>query len=80
VASNNALMRFIILSFRSDLIEDGNNKDGSFAHTRFSLAENILALKSMWNGVNLNFTGMFKPTLSNSSLKLILQEQLVPSS
>lgn len=67
MASNNALMWLIIISFRSDLIENGNDENCSLTHTGFSLTKNILSLKSLRDGIDLNLAGMFKTTLSDGS-------------
>ena len=38
-----------------------------------------MALKNVWDGIHLYFTGMLEPTLSNSPLDLILEEEFIPA-
>lgn len=64
---------------RGHLIENWNNKNCSFAHTRLGLTKNIMARQSMGNSVYLNFARMLKSALSYSSLQFILKEKLIPT-
>ena len=80
VASHNAAMFIIFTIFsRSQLIQNGNHKNSSFAHPRFSLAQNIMALKNVWDRIHLYFTWMLEPTLPDGPLELILEEKFIPA-
>ena len=79
MASDDGLMWLVVISFRSYLIENGDDKDCSFAHTRFGLAEYILALECERDGLDLHFTGMFEAALSDGSFELIFEEKLIPA-
>lgn len=61
------------------MIENGDDKDCSFAHTRFGLTEDVLPLECQRDGLDLHFAGMFKSTLSDRSFELIFEEQFIPS-
>ena len=43
------------------------------------MAENVVALEDVWDGVNLNFAGMFKATFSDSPFEFVLEEKFVPA-
>ena len=79
MASDDCLMWFVALTIWHYLIENGDNEDCSFSHTRFSLAKNILSLEGKRDCFDLHFTGMFKPALSDSTFELVFKEELIPS-
>lgn len=55
VARDDSLVRLVVVLSWSDLVEDGYHEDSSFAHTRLSLAKDILPLESHWDGFHLHF-------------------------
>ena len=81
VTGDDGLMWLVLigLGVSDQLIQDWNHKHRGFSHTRFSLAENVLALQCMRNSINLNLTGMLETALSDSSLEFVLKEELIPA-
>ena len=79
VAGNNTLVWLEVLSLWCDLIEDGDNEDCGLAHTGLGLAEDILSLQSLGNGVYLNLAGMFEAALSNGPFEFVFEEKFVPT-
>lgn len=79
VTSNDALVRLVVFSIWSDLVQDGNDEYCSLAHARLGLTENVLALKGLWDGINLNLAGMLEAALSDGSFQLVSEEKFVPS-
>jgi hypothetical protein len=69
----------IAISIGCDLIENRDDKDCSFSHSRLSLAKDVLSLECEWDGFDLYFTGMFEAALSDGSFELIFEEEFVPS-
>ncbi len=79
VAGYNALVRLVVFSLRSDLVQNWYNEHCSFTHAGLCLAENILALKGLGNGVYLHLAGVLKAALSDCSFELVFEEKLIPS-
>lgn len=79
VTGYNALVRLVVLSLRSDLVQDWYDEHRSFTHTGLCLAENILALEGLGDGVYLHLTGVLEAALSDCSFELVFEEKLVPS-
>ena len=79
MACDDCLVWLIVVSIGVHLIENGDDKDCSFTHSRFGLAEYILSLEGEWDGFDLYFTGMFEAALSDGSFELILEEEFVPT-
>lgn len=81
MTSDNCLVRFILvgLSVCYQLIQNWDNKNCSFTHSRFSLTKNVLALQCVRNSIDLHLTWMLEAAFSDSSFEFIFQEKLVPS-
>lgn len=79
VAGDDALVGLIVVALCGDLVQDRYDENSSLPHTGFCLAEDILSLKGLRDGVDLNLTGVFKAAFSNCSFQLIFQEQLIPA-
>ena len=84
VAGDDGLVRFVENLFvgcidLSDLVEDGDHKNGSFAHTWFGLAKNVVSLEGEGDGFDLYLTGVLESTFSDGSFQLLLEEKLVPA-
>ena len=62
-----------------DLVEDGDDKDGGLAHAGLGLAEDVLALESEGDGLDLYLAGVLKSAFPDGALELVLEEELVPS-
>ena len=80
MAGYNALVRLVVIALRCDLVQDWYNEDGSFTHTGLGLTENILSLKGLGNGIDLNLTGMLKAAFSDGAFQFVFEEKFVPSS
>lgn len=79
MTSDNGLVGLVGVVFCNDLIEDGDDKDCSLAHTGLGLAQDVLALESERDGLYLNLTWMLKSTFSDGAFKLVLEEEFVPT-
>lgn len=79
MACDDSLVWLIIVSIGVDLIENRDDKDCSFTHSGFGLAEYVLTLEGERDGFDLYFTGMFEAALSDGSFELILEEEFVPA-
>jgi len=79
VAGDNSLVGLVVFPIRDDLVQYWDDKDCSFAHTRLSLTENVLALESQRNGFDLDLTGVLKAAFTDSSFELIFEEEFIPS-
>ena len=80
VASDDGLMRFVVILGGRNLVEDGDHEDCSLAHAGLSLAQDVVPLESQGDGFDLHLTGMLEPALPDGPLELILEEKLIPTS
>lgn len=79
VASNDGLMRFVVILSGRNLVENGDHEDCSLAHAGLSLAQDVVPLESQGDGFDLHLTGMLEPAFPDGPLELILEEKLIPT-
>ncbi len=79
VASYNALVGLVVLSLRGDLVQDWYDEHRSFTHAGLGLAEDVLALEGLGDGVYLHLTGVLEAALSDCSFEFVFEEEFVPS-
>lgn len=80
VAGDNRLVGIVVVAVRDNLVEDGDDEDRSLPHAGLGLAEDVMALQSERDALDLHLTGMFEPALANGPLEFVLEEELVPAS
>ena len=81
VAGYDRLVVVVPLAFGQglDLVEDRDDKDGGLAHAGLGLAEDVLALESEGDGLDLYLTRVLKSAFPDGALELVLEEELVPA-
>lgn len=80
VAGDDSLVGLVaLLGSGGDLVEDGDDKDGSLTHAGLGLAKDVLALQRHRDGLDLHFGRMFKAALADGAFEFLLEEELVPA-
>lgn len=80
VAGDDGLVRLVgVLGGGGNLVEDGDDEDGSLTHAGLGLAEDVLALQRHGDGLDLHFGGVLEATLADGTLEFLLEEELVPA-
>lgn len=80
VAGDDSLVGLVgLFGSGGDLVEDGDDEDGSLTHAGLGLAEDVLPLQRHGDGFDLHFGGMLEAALADGTLEFLLEEELVPA-
>ena len=63
-----------------ELMQDTENENSCFTHTRYSLAHNVSSFDSVRDALLLNLRGMLETAIGDCSVEFLLQQEVFETS